>query len=92
MEIANKLETGLIQGSQELSKSQNNFLESTLGKLVNTGLNVGIRALLPNVIEDQVIEIKDAVLNSGFKEGVNQAIKSAIDLGKSALRNSHREI
>ena len=62
MEIANILQTGLIQDSQELSKSQNSFLQSTLGKIINTGLNIGIRALLPNVIEDQVIEIKDAIL------------------------------
>ena len=60
--------------------------------MINMGLNVGIRALLPNVIEDQVIEIKDAILNNGFKDGIKQAIKSAIDLGKSALRYYNRKV
>ena len=81
-----------MQNTQELSKSQNKFLQSTIGKITNSGLNIGIRALLPNVIEDQVIEIKDAILNNGFQEGIKQAIKAAIDLGKSTLRNSYRKI
>lgn len=65
-------------------EKQNNFLETTLGKTINTALNVGLRFLLPNIIEDQVIEIKDTIIKDGFKEGLNKTISSAIDLGKSA--------
>lgn len=64
---------------------QKNFLETTLGKTINTGLDIGLRALLPNVIEDQIIDIKDTILKEGFGEGVKKAIDSAIDIGKSAL-------
>ena len=39
---------------------------------------------MPNLIENQVIEIKDQIINNGFKAGVNQTVKSAIELGKSA--------
>ena len=53
--------------------------------VINTAVDLGIRAALPNLIEDQVITIKDAILNSGFESGINQAINSAIDLGKSAI-------
>ena len=53
--------------------------------VINTAVDLGIRAALPNIIEDQVITIKDAILNSGFESGINQAINSAIDLGKSAI-------
>lgn len=66
-------------------QKQNNFLESSLGKVVNVGIDLGLRAILPDVIENQVIDIKNAIFNNGFKEGLNQAIKSAIDLGKSAI-------
>lgn len=66
-------------------EKQNNFLETTLGKTINTALNVGIRYLLPNIIEDQVIEIKDTIIKDGFKEGLNKTIESAMDLGKSAM-------
>ena len=64
---------------------QNNFLDTTLGKIINTGLNLGLRALLPDLIEEQVIDIKDAILNNGFKAGISQTIKSAVDMGKSAI-------
>lgn len=66
-------------------QSQTNFLETTLGKTINTALNVGLRYLLPNVIEEQVIEIKDTIIKDGFKEGINKTIESAVDLGKSAI-------
>ena len=72
-----------INNNNELE--QNNFLNSTLGKVINTGLNLGLRALLPDVIEDQVIDIKDAIFNNGLKAGLKQAINSAIDIGKSAI-------
>ncbi len=79
-----ELENNLIQ-ENNLEKEQKNFLETNLGKVVNTGLDIGIRALLPDIIEEQVIDVKDAILQNGFKEGVKQAIDSAIDLGKSVI-------
>ncbi len=41
--------------------------------------------MLPNIIEDQVIEIKDTIIKDGFKEGLNKTVEAAIDLGKSAM-------
>lgn len=64
---------------------QKSFLETTIGKAVNTGLDIGIRYLLPDLVEEQVIDIKDSFLKNGFKEGIQTAIDSAINLGKSAL-------
>ena len=66
-------------------KEQKNFLETTIGKAVNTGLDIGIRYLLPDLIEEQVIDIKDSILKNGFQDGVKTAVDSAINLGKSAL-------
>ena len=81
MELTLKNEN--ILNEKSLENKQNNFLDSTMWKVINTGLNMGIRAALPNIIEDEVIEIKDAIINGGFKSGVKQAISSAINLGKS---------
>ncbi len=64
-------------------KEQNSFLRTSLGKVINLGLDLGIRALLPDLIEDGVIEIKNAIFEGGFKEGIDTAIQSAIDFGKS---------
>lgn len=68
-----------------IQENQNSFLQSTTWNVINKGLDIGIKALLPNIIEDQVIEIKDALINNGFKSGVKQAVNSAIDIGKSTM-------
>lgn len=81
----NNLENSLDTDNTVTEEKQNSFLETTLGKAINTGLDIGLRALLPDLIETQVINIKDIMMNQGFKEGVNTAIKSAIDIGKSAM-------
>ena len=64
---------------------QVNFLETTLGKTINTGIDIGIRALLPDYIEEQVINLKDNLVKYGLKEGIKKSIDDAINLGKSAM-------
>ena len=66
-------------------ENQNKFLQTTLGKVINTGLDIGLRTIMPDMIEEQIIDIKNILLTNGLKEGVDSAIKTAIDLGKSAL-------
>lgn len=66
-------------------KLQKNFLESTLGKTINTAIDIGIRTLLPDFIDEQVINIKNNLMNYGLKEGINKTINDAVDLGKSAI-------
>ena len=74
-----------ITNDVSIENKQRNFLQTNIGKAVNTGLNIGLRYILPDVIEDQVIEIKDSFLQNGFKEGIQTAIDSAINFGKNAL-------
>ena len=85
MELANNLENNLLTSSDVTLDEQKGFLDTTLGKVINTGLDTGIRFLLPDLIEEQVIDIKDALLNNGFKAGVEEAISSAVDFGKSVV-------
>lgn len=86
MEIE-KLEKNNISLNNEIVNeiTQKNFLETNLGKAINTAVDIGIRAILPDFFEEQVIEIKDNLLNYGLKDGIKQSIDDAIDLGKSAL-------
>lgn len=74
-----------ITNDVSIQNKQRNFLQTNIGKAVNTGLNIGLRYILPDAVEDQVIEIKDSFLQNGFKEGVQTAIDSAINFGKSAI-------
>ena len=71
----------------ELNKNveKNNFLNSVLGKTINTAIDIGLRAILPDLIENQVIDIKNALLQNGLKSGIDTAVNSAINLGKSAV-------
>ena len=80
-------EINLNQNSNEIvtEKEQNNFLNSTLGKVVDSAIDVGLRMVLPDFAEDGAIAVKDALLQGGLKEGIDTAINGAISLGKSVL-------
>lgn len=75
-----KLENNLVN-----EKEQNNFLETTLGKTINTGIDIGIRALLPDYIEEQIIDLKDNLMKYGLKDGIKKSIDDAINVGKSTI-------
>lgn len=85
MEIENNISLANNLTEENLVQEQNSFLESSLGKAINSALDVGIRMVLPDFIEDGVVEVKDALFEGGFKDGVNTAINNAIDLGKSIV-------
>lgn len=74
-----------INNNLNISKEQKSFLETKLGSLINKGINIGLKYVLPDVIEDEIIEIKDTMINNGLKEGINTAIDSAMNFGKSAI-------
>lgn len=76
---------GNINSLTVTKENQNQFLQTTLGKTINGALDIGLRWILPDVIENQVIEIKDALLQNGLKEGINKAIEEALEFGKSTL-------
>lgn len=74
-----------LNNNLEIEKEQKNFLETTLGKTINTGIDIGIRAVLPDFIEEQIIDLKDNLLKYGLKDGIKKSIDDAINLGKSAI-------
>ena len=61
------------------------MLESKMGKILNSCLDAGIKAVCPNIIDDELIEIKDAVIENGIEGGIKEIITSVKDFGKSAL-------
>lgn len=79
-----RIENDILK-ENSIGENQRNFLQTNIGKAVNTGINIGIRYLLPDIIENQVIEIKDSLIQNGLKGGIHSAIDSSINLGKSAL-------
>lgn len=86
MDIKNNLEqSNQIQNEIVTESNQNSFLESTLGKTINSAVDIGLRWVLPDLIEDEIINIKDGLIKGGIKEGINTAVNAAINFGKSAL-------
>lgn len=72
-------------GAKELvtTKEQNQFLNSTIGKVINTAVDLGLRWVLPDFVENQVIDVKNSLMKGGLKEGIDKAVESAVELGKS---------
>ena len=67
------------------NKNDNDFFQTSFGKIINQSIESGLRILLPEFIEEDIIGIKDTLIQEGFSEAVNEAIGTAVDLGKSAL-------
>ena len=86
MNIENSIEIeNTLNEKLNIEQKQNNFLNSMLGKAINTGIDIGLRTVLPDFIEEQVIDIKDNLINYGLKDGVTKTINDAINIGKSAV-------
>ncbi len=83
--IENKLNLENNNSNNVTYEEQKSFLESNLGQVINGGVDLGLKALLPDIIEDEVIEIKDSILTDGFSAGIKTAIDNVIDMGKSVL-------
>lgn len=68
-----------------LGEGQERFLETTIGKIANSVLDIGLKKVLPDFLENDVIEIKDVLFNEGFSECIDKTVENAINLGKTAM-------
>lgn len=86
MNIENELEREKeISNEIATEKTQNQFLETTLGKTINAAVDIGLRWVLPDLIENEIIDVKNSLIKGGLKEGIDTAINTAIHFGKSAM-------
>jgi len=65
--------------------NENNFLENVFGNIINNTIEIGIRALLPDNIENDVIDIKNTLINEGIPQAINETINKVVEFGKEAL-------
>lgn len=65
LDVNNKLELNNKLTNENI---QNSFLESTLGKAMNTAVDVGLRSILPDFVENEIINIKNNLLKFGIKD------------------------
>lgn len=78
MEIENEI-------NNNIKIEKNNLLNSIIGKTINNAIDIGLKTVLPDLIENQVIDIKNSFIENGLTEGIQTAVDSAVDFGKSAI-------
>ncbi len=83
IERNNEISNVITNEKETVGEKQNKFLSSNLGKVINTGVDIALRAILPNAIENEVIGIKNVILNDGVQKGIKAAINAASNIGKS---------
>lgn len=78
MEIQNEIDNNI-------KIENNNFLNNMIGKIINNSIDIGLKTILPDLIENQIIDIKNALLENGLKGGIKTAVETGIDFGKSTI-------
>lgn len=73
------------------SESQNNIISDILQNVINWSIDAGIKYILPDSIENQVIKIKNNILNENVQNKIKQTIDNIIDTGKQKLDIGKKE-
>ena len=80
MELTQNMDINL-----EKNNRREDFLNSTLWKTINNGIDIGLRYLLPDLVEDEIIEIKNNLVNLGLREGIKKSVDNVVETGKEAV-------
>ena len=83
MNLENEIKND-IKNDIKIENNQDKFLDTFLGKTINGAIDIGLKTILPDLIENQIIDIKNALLMNGLTEGIQTAVKSAVNFAKSA--------
>lgn len=71
---------------QELFKDQIKFIKTDLGQAINGGIDIALKSLLPDFIEDEIIAVKNSLLTEGFSAALDTAIEEVTNLGNNLKR------
>ena len=71
--------------AENIELNNNNFFETTFGRIINNSIESGIKSLFPDFIENEVIEIKNTFVNQGLPEAIKQLVNKVMELGKNAI-------
>lgn len=70
---------------KQIYQIQNDWANSEITNILNTALDIGLRIILPDYLDEQVIELKNNIINFGVKEGFEQSINDVVQRGKEAI-------
>ena len=81
-----------IENKDNILSKQNNALSEILNNVINWSIDAGLKYILPDSIENDVIKIKNDLLNGNAAQKIIDTIGSVINLGKEKLNNEKKEI
>jgi len=61
------------------------FFDTKFGQIVDNAIDYGLKQILPNNIENEVIQVKDSLIEGGIQEGISKAIDISFEKGKELL-------
>lgn len=69
---------------ENLNIENDNFFNN-FGQMINSTIEAGMRAILPDFIENDAIDIKNTLVTEGIPETINKTIGKVVDVGKNAI-------
>lgn len=75
----------LLENNLNIEYNQDIFLNNIFGKTINGAIDIGLRYILPDLIEEQVIDVKNNLIKFGLKDGIKKSVENALEIGKSVL-------
>ena len=55
-------------------------IDKNISEIANKAIDTGLKAILPDFIEDEVIAIKDAFIEEGFSSGIQKVYNQAEEM------------
>ena len=74
-----------IENNIEIENNQIDFFNTMLGKTINGAIDIGLRSVLPDLIESQIIDIKNAIIENGMSGAIKSAVNSIHNFANSTI-------
>lgn len=81
-----------LKNTESILNQQNSAISEILCNVINWSVDAGLKYILPDSIENEVIRIKNDILNGSMQQKITGVVENIISLGKEKLQNQKKEI
>ena len=71
--------------NQSLDKMQNDFLSTKLVQAIDKGIDFGLKIILPDYIEDQVLDLKNSIVENGVGNDIKNTVENIISINNNSI-------
>ena len=75
----------IVSIGNQLADAQEKFVQSHLYEIFNVALDAGIKATVPSIADDALIDIKNSILENGMTDGIKEIWNNIKEYGKTAF-------